>query len=168
MTAQIQRHGRAAILRALLLDRPAGATDEQLLVASKLNCTLKQINASLRAMHDSEQVRVSTTTGNRVWFLTTAMRKLLCMPDDGVAAARTDPPQAVRPAATGSNNCTTVLHKDHERLQIARDIAQFCAAGGRIEKLGVTPTRSSLTRRQINDATGDARRLRQEAKGAAA
>jgi hypothetical protein len=110
MTAKIQRHGRAAAIRALLLDRPAGATAEQL-IATGIDCTLKQLNNSLGAMFDADQVRASTTTGNKVWFLTTAMRKLMRGVDDQAATTIAAAARLERSTPTGSNNSTTVLHK---------------------------------------------------------
>lgn len=167
MTAKIQRHGRAAAIRALLLDRPAGATAEQLLAAG-LDCSLKHLNNSLGAMHDADQVRASITTGNKVWFLTTAMRKLMRGIDDQAAPPVAAAARLERSTPTGSNNSTTVLHKDQERQELARLMADFRKRGGAIQVLGTTAIRPSLTRRQINEANAEARNKRSEANGAAA
>lgn len=167
MTAKIQRHGRAAAIRALLLERPAGATAEQLLAAG-LDCSLKHLNSSLGAMHDADQVRASTTTGNKVWFLTTAMRKLMRDIDDQAAPPVAAAARLERSTPTGSNNSTTVLHKDQERQELARLMAEFRKRGGAIQVLGTTAIRPSLTRRQINEANAEARNKRSEANGAAA
>lgn len=167
MTAKIQRHGRAAAIRALLLDCPAGATAEQLLAAG-IDCSLEQLINSLGAMYRADQVRASTTTGNKVWFLTTAMRKLMRGIDD-----QDSPPVAAaahleRSSPTGSNNSTTVLHKDQERQDLARLMADFRKRGGAIQVLGNTAVRPSLTRRQINEANAEARNRRLSKNGAAA
>ncbi|WP_229296431.1 hypothetical protein [Stenotrophomonas nematodicola] len=68
---------------------------------------------------------------------------------------RTEAFQPSRP--TGSNNSTTVLHKDKDRQQIARQIAAFRKGGGAIEVLGNTPMRREPNRRQINDAAAATR-----------
>jgi hypothetical protein len=167
MTAKIQRHGRAAAIRALLLERPAGATAEQLL-ATGIDCSLKQLNNSLGAMHDADQVRASTTTGNKVWFLTTAMRKLMRGIDDQAAPPVAAAARLERSTPTGSNNSTTVLHKDQERQELARLMADFRKRGGAIQVLGTTAIRPSLTRRQINEANAEARNRRLSTNGAAA
>lgn len=167
MTAKIQRHGRAAAIRALLLDRPAGATAAQLLAAG-IDCSLKHLNNSLGAMYDADQVRASTTTGNKVWFLTTAMRKLMRGIDDQAAPPVAAAARLERSTPTGSNNSTTVLHKDQERQELAQLIADFRGLGGAIEVLGTTAIRQSLTRRQINDANAEARNRRTGTNGAAA
>lgn len=62
-----------------------------------------------------------------------------------------------RSQPTGSNNSTTVLHKDQERQEIAADLAAFRKRGGQIEVLGNTPLRRELSRRQINDAAASQR-----------
>lgn len=165
MTAKIQRHGRAAAIRALLLDRPAGATAEQLL-ATGIDCSLKQLNNSLGAMYDADQVRASTTTGNKVWFLTTAMRKLMRGIEDQAAPPVAAAARLERSTPTGSNNSTTVLHKDQERRGLARLMADFRKRGGAIQILGTTPIRPSLSRRQINDASAEARNRRMKGEGA--
>ncbi len=167
MTAKIQRHGRAAAIRALLLDRPAGATAEHLL-ATGIDCTLKQLNNSLGAMFDADQVRASTTTGNKVWFLTTAMRKLMRGVEDQAASPVAAAARLECSTPTGSNNSTTVLHKDQERQELAKLLADFRNRGGAIEVLGTSAIRPSLTRREINEANAEARNKRTEAKGAAA
>lgn len=61
---------------------------------------------------------------------------------------RTEAFQPSRP--TGSNNSTTVLHKDKERQRIAAELCAYRARGGRIQVLGNTPMRRELSRRQIN------------------
>ncbi|QHB73875.1 hypothetical protein GQ674_12810 [Stenotrophomonas sp. 364] len=73
-----------------------------------------------------------------------------------------------RPTPTGSNNSTTVLHKDQERQELEQLLADFRKRGGAIEVLGTTAIRPSLSRRQINEATAEARNKRSEANGAAA
>lgn len=88
MSVKIQQLGRAAAIRALLLDRPAGASVEELLAAGTLSCTLKQLNSSLAAMRDTGQVQVSITKGNRVWMLTTTMHWVMRTPDARVDAPR--------------------------------------------------------------------------------
>jgi len=167
MTAKIQRHGRAAAIRALLLDRRAGATAEQLL-ATGIECSLKQLNNSLGAMFDADQVRASTTTGNKVWFLTTAMRKLMRGIGDQAAPPVAAAARLERSTPTGSNNSTSVLQKDQERQELARLMADFRKRGGAIEILGTTAIRPSLTRRQINEANAEARNKRLSTNGAAA
>ncbi len=119
-------------------------------------------------MHDADQVRASTTTGNKVWFLTTAMRKLMRGIDDQAAPPVAAAARLERSTPTGSNNSTTVLHKDQERQELARLMADFRKRGGAIQILGTTAIRPSLTRRQINEANAEARNKRSEAKGAAA
>lgn len=164
MTIKVQRFGRAALVRSLLYTLPAGATAEQLIATGRLDCSHKQLSNSLGAMCDSGQVRISTTTGNKVWFLTDAMLKLMRTPDATVPPTRTPVECVMRGVPTGSNNSTTVLHRDRERLALAAQIAAFCLNGGTIQVLGNTPFRRELSRRQINDASGDARRTR-NAKG---
>lgn len=167
MTGKIQHFGRAAQIRGLLAGLPAGATDEQLLAAG-LECSLKQLNNSLNAMCDSEQVRSTTVAGNRVWSLTTAMQKLMRGDSDGAEPSREAAARVMRSAPTGSNNCTTVLHKDEERQKLAQLMRAFQMAGGKIEVLGNTGIRPCLSRRQINDASADARNRRMKAEGAPA
>lgn len=156
MTAKIQRHGRAASIRALLLDHPAGATAEQLLAAG-IDCSLKQLSGSLAAMRDTGQVQASITKGNRVWMLTTTMHRLMRTPDARVEPTRAAVARVMRSAPTGSHNSTTVQHKDRDRAVIADQLAAFRYAGGEIEVLGNTPTRRELSRRQINDAAASQR-----------
>lgn len=151
MTGKIQRFGRAAQIRGLLAALPAGATDEQLL-ATGLECSLKQLNNSLNAMCDSEQVRSTTVAGNRIWSLTTAMLKLMRGDSDGAEPSREAADRAVRSVPTGSSNSTTVLHKDEERQELAHLVRAFQKAGGNIEVLGNTVVRPCLSRRQVNDA----------------
>ena len=167
MTAKIQRHGRAAAIRALLLDLPAGATAEQLLAAG-IERSLKQLNNSLGAMFDVDQVRASITTGNKVWFLTTAMKRLMRGVEDQGAPSVAASAQLKRSMPTGSNSSTTVLHKDQERHELAQLLRDFHHRGGVIEILGATAIRPGLSRRQINDASAEARNKRNAANGAAA
>jgi hypothetical protein len=157
MSAKIQQFGRAAAIRALLLDRPAGASDEELLASGTLTCTLKQLNSSLAAMRDTGQVQVSITKGNRVWMLTTTMHRLMRTPDARVEPIRAAVARVMRSAPTGSHNSTTVQHKDRERAVIADQLAAFKRAGGKVEILGNTPDRQELSRRQINDAAAASR-----------
>lgn len=152
MSAKIQQFGRAAAIRALLLDRPAGASDEELLASGTLTCTLKQLNSSLAAMRDTGQVQVSITKGNRVWMLTTTMHKLMRTLDARMEPTRAAAARVMRSAPTGSHNSTTVQHKDRDRAVIADQLAAFRRAGGKVEVLGNTPVRQELSRRQINDA----------------
>jgi len=157
MSAKIQQFGRAAAIRALLLDRPAGASDEELLASGTLTCTLKQLNSSLAAMRDTGQVQVSITKGNRVWMLTTTMHRLMRTPDARVESTRAAVARVMRSAPTGSHNSTTVQHKDRDRAVIADQLAAFKRAGGKVEILGNTPVRQELSRRQINDAAAASR-----------
>lgn len=57
-----------------------------------------------------------------------------------------------RSMPTGSNNSTTVIHKDKERHELAELLASFRNSGGEIEVLGITRIRPNLSRRQINEA----------------
>jgi hypothetical protein len=167
MTGKIQRFGRAAQIRGLLAALPAGATDEQLLAAG-LECSIKQLNNSLNAMCDSEQVRSTTVAGNRVWSLTTAMLKHMRGDSNGAEPSRQSAARVMRSAPTGSNNSTTVLHKDEERQKLAHLVRAFQKAGGKIEVLGNTGIRPCLSRRQINDASADARNRHIKGDGARA
>lgn len=157
MSAKIQQFGRAAAIRALLLDRSAGASDEELLAAGTLTCTLKQLNSSLAAMRDTGQVQVSITKGIKVWMLTTTMHRLMRTPDARVEPTRAAVARVMRSAPTGSHNSTTVQHKDRDRAEIADQLAAFRRAGGKVELLGNTPVRQELSRRQINDAAAASR-----------
>jgi len=157
MSAKIQQFGRAAAIRTLLLDLPAGASAEELLAAGTLTCTLKQLNSSLAAMRDTGQVQASVTKGNRVWMLTTTMHRLMRTPDARVEPTRAAVARVMRSAPTGSHNSTTVQHKDRERAVIADQLAAFRRAGGKVEVLGNTPVRQELSRRQINDAAAASR-----------
>lgn len=157
MSAKIQQFGRAAAIRALLLDRPAGASDEELLASGTLTCTLKQLNSSLAAMRDTGQVQVSITKGNKVWMLTPTMHRLMRTPDARVEPTRAAVVRVTRSAPTGSHNSTTVQHKDRDRAVIADQLAAFKRAGGKVEILGNTPVRQELSRRQINDAAAASR-----------
>ncbi|WVK04410.1 hypothetical protein AB8807_01715 [Xanthomonas campestris pv. olitorii] len=47
---------------------------------------------------------------------------------------------------------STVRHKDHERTKLANDLKAFANSGGKVQKLGATPLRKSLSRRELNDA----------------
>lgn len=157
MSAKIQQFGRAAAIRALLLDLPAGASDEELLASGKLTCTHKQLNSSLAAMRDTGQVQVSITKGNRVWMLTPTMHRLMRTPDARVEPTRAAVARVMRSAPTGSHNSTTVQHKDRDRAVIADQLAAFKRAGGKVEILGNTPVRQELSRRQINDGAAASR-----------
>lgn len=157
MSAKIQQFGRAAAIRTLLLDLPAGASADELLAAGTLTCTLKQLNSSLAAMRDTGQVQASVTKGNRVWMLTTTMHRLMRTPDARVEPTRAAVARVMRSAPTGSHNSTTVQHKDRERAVIADQLAAFRRAGGKVEVLGNTPVRQELSRRQINDAAAASR-----------
>ncbi|WP_448130698.1 hypothetical protein [Stenotrophomonas rhizophila] len=157
MSAKIQQFGRAAAIRALLLDLPAGASVEELLAAGTLACTLKQLNSSLAAMRDTGQVQASITKGNRVWMLTATMHRLMRNPDARVEPTRAAVARVMRSAPTGSHNSTTVQHKDRDRAEIADQLAAFKSAGGKVEILGNTPVRQELSRRQINDASAASR-----------
>lgn len=46
---------------------------------------------------------------------------------------------------------STVRHKDRERADLASDLKAFTKRGGQVQKLGATPVRKSLSRREIND-----------------
>ncbi|AZM72874.1 hypothetical protein C9397_14430 [Xanthomonas vasicola pv. vasculorum] len=46
---------------------------------------------------------------------------------------------------------STVRHKDRERADLAAHLKAFAKCGGKIEKLGATPLRRSLSRREVND-----------------
>lgn len=157
MSVKIQQFGRAAAIRTLLLDLPAGASADELLAAGTLTCTLKQLNGSLAAMRDTGQVQASVTKGNRVWMLTTTMHRLMRTPDARVEPTRAAVARVMRSAPTGSHNSTTVQHKDRERAVIADQLAAFRRAGGKVEVLGNTPVRQELSRRQINDAAAASR-----------
>ncbi len=157
MSAKIQQFGRAAAIRTLLLDLPAGASAEELLAAGTLTCTLKQLNSSLAAMRDTGQVQASVTKGNRVWMLTTKMHRLMRTSDARVEPTRAAVARVMRSAPTGSHNSTTVQHKDRDRAVIADQLAAFRRAGGKVEVLGNTPVRQELSRRQINDAAAAGR-----------
>jgi hypothetical protein len=157
MSAKIQQFGRAAAIRTLLLDLPAGASADELLAAGTLTCTLKQLNSSLAAMRDTGQVQASITKGNRVWMLTTTMHRLMRTPDARVEPTRAAVVRVMRSAPTGSHNSTTVQHKDRDRAEIADQLAAFHRAGGKVEILGNTPVRQELSRRQINDAAAASR-----------
>lgn len=157
MSAKIQQFGRAAAIRTLLLDLPAGASAEELLAAGTLTCTLKQLNSSLAAMRDTGQLQASVTKGNRVWMLTTTMHRLMRTPDARVEPTRAAVARVMRSVPTGSHNSTTVQHKDRERTVIADQLAAFRRAGGKVEILGNTPVRQELSRRQINDAAAASR-----------
>lgn len=156
MTAKFQRHGRAASIRALLLDRSAGATTEQLLAAG-IDCSPKQLNSSLAAMCDTGQVQASINRGARIWMLTPTMHRLMRTPDARVQPTRAAAARVMRSAPTGSHNSTTVQHKDRERAELAEQIATFKRAGGKVEILGNTPARREMSRREINDASGSQR-----------
>ncbi|CAE6728793.1 hypothetical protein XAC301_11260 [Xanthomonas arboricola pv. corylina] len=45
----------------------------------------------------------------------------------------------------------TVRHKDCERADLANDLTAFAKRGGTVQKLGSTPVRKSLSRREVND-----------------
>jgi hypothetical protein len=62
-----------------------------------------------------------------------------------------------RSMPTGSNNSTTVIHKDKERHELAELLASFRKSGGEIEVLGITRISPNLTRRQINEARAPGR-----------
>ncbi|APP84405.1 hypothetical protein FHY25_001528 [Xanthomonas arboricola] len=47
---------------------------------------------------------------------------------------------------------STVRHKDRERAELANDLKAFAKRGGKVQKLGATPVRKSLSRREVNDA----------------
>ncbi|PPT44544.1 hypothetical protein XarbCFBP8132_00595 [Xanthomonas arboricola] len=47
---------------------------------------------------------------------------------------------------------STVRHKDRERADLANDLKAFAKRGGKVEKLGATSVRRSLSRREVNDA----------------
>lgn len=47
---------------------------------------------------------------------------------------------------------STVRHKDRERANLANDLKAFAKRGGKVQKLGATPVRKSLSRREVNDA----------------
>ncbi|MCC8619116.1 hypothetical protein [Xanthomonas vesicatoria] len=46
---------------------------------------------------------------------------------------------------------STVRHKDRERADLAAHLKAFAKRGGKVEKLGATPLRKSLSRREVND-----------------
>ncbi|MBB5860207.1 hypothetical protein [Xanthomonas arboricola] len=47
---------------------------------------------------------------------------------------------------------STVRHKERERANLANDLKAFAKRGGKVQKLGATPVRKSLSRREFNDA----------------
>lgn len=71
-----------------------------------------------------------------------------------------------RSMPTGSNNSTTVIHKDKERHELAELLASFRKSGGEIEVLGITRLRPNLTRRQVNDARAPGRNRPKENESA--
>lgn len=160
MTARIQRFGRAAQIRTYLATLPPneGATAEQIIAGARLDCTNGKLSSSLSAMCDTGQAVALTWKGKRTWALSGAMHKLMRAQD--TQPTRRAAASAARPMPTGSNNSTTVLHKDQERQELAHLLAEFRKRGGKIEVLGTTPIRAHMTRRQVNDADGDSRRAR--------
>jgi len=154
MSAKIQRFGRAAQIREALLGLPAGANEDQLLASGKLTCTPKELKSSLAAMVDTDQLRVSTATGDRVWSLTQTMQKLMREANTRATPSRSAAARVVRTTPNGDQYSTTIQHKDRERQALAQLLADFRKAGGEIEVLGTTPIRSSLTRRQVIESSG--------------
>ncbi|WP_372165325.1 hypothetical protein [Xanthomonas euvesicatoria] len=65
---------------------------------------------------------------------------------------------------------STVRHKDRERADLATHLKAFARRGGKVEKLGATPVRRSLSRREVNDArlaqstAGKSEHIRQDAQ----
>lgn len=47
---------------------------------------------------------------------------------------------------------STVRHKDRECADLANDLKVLAKHGGKVQKLGTTPVRKSLSRREVNDA----------------
>lgn len=47
---------------------------------------------------------------------------------------------------------STVRHKDRERADLAAHLETFAKRGGKLQKLGPTSVRRSLSRREVNDA----------------
>ncbi|ASL01132.1 hypothetical protein NY98_19575 [Xanthomonas citri pv. fuscans] len=46
---------------------------------------------------------------------------------------------------------STVRHKNRERTDLAAHLKAFAKCGGKVEKLGATHLRKSLSRREVND-----------------
>lgn len=164
MSARIQPHGRAALIREVLTAFPAGATTAEIKVAGEMPESLKVIGTSLIHMRESDQVVMSMGDNCIRWTLTPKIRQAMArIKSLATSQARV----ASRPApahSRASDGATTIRHKEKDRAELERLIAAFQKAGGKIQVLSNTPLKSLLNRRQVVEGGIERRAVRGGAK----
>lgn len=152
----IQRHGRAARIREVLVHFPAGATVAQIIAAGGIKATAYAVGKSLVSMREQDQVVMSMGNNRLLWALAPRLRQAMAaMIGRSVAGPRCPPSM---PRFRADDSATTIRHREKDRQALAAQLAAFQKAGGRIEVLGNTPIRPSRTRREVIQGTGSAAR----------
>lgn len=151
----IQRQGRAARIREVLVHFPAGATVAQIIAAGGIKATASVVGKSLVSMREQDQVVMSMGNNCVLWALAPLLRQAMAalVGRSTAAGPRCPPPM---PRMRADDSATTIRHREKDRQALAAQLAAFQKAGGRIEVLGNTPIRPGRTRREVIQGTESA------------
>ncbi|HYQ23973.1 hypothetical protein [Stenotrophomonas sp.] len=161
MSTSTQHTGRADLVRKALAQFPQGATIEQLKTIGRVNASSHAISLTLTGLARTGHATCARSGRTGIWRLAPHVQHAIAP----LRAAEPRERRTCRALVTAlpengraSDASTTVRHKDYERDQLAEDLAAFRAKGGRIEQLGTTPLRPTLSRHAANHG-GDMDRL---------
>jgi len=153
MSTSAQHTGRADLVRKALAQFPQGATIEQLRTIGRVNAPSHVISHTLTGLARSGHATCARSGRTGIWRLAGHVQHAIAP----LRAAEPRERRTFRALVTAlpengraSDASTTVRHKDYERDQLAEDLAAFRAKGGRIEQLGTTPLRPTLSRHAAN------------------
>ncbi|WP_329914533.1 hypothetical protein [Stenotrophomonas sp. SMYL86] len=153
MSTRPQHTGRADLVRKALAQFPQGATIEQLRTIGRINASTHAISHTLTGLARSGHATCARSGRTGIWRLAGHVQHAIAP----LRAAEPRERRTYRALVTAlpengrtSDASTTVRHKDYERDQLAEDLAAFRAKGGRIEQLGTTPLRPTLSRHAAN------------------
>lgn len=153
MSIRPQHTGRADLVRKALAQFPQGATIEQLRTIGRINASTHAISHTLTGLARSGHATCARSGRTGIWRLAGHVQHAIAP----LRAAEPRERRTYRALVTAlpengrtSDASTTVRHKDYERDQLAEDLAAFRAKGGRIEQLGTTPLRPTLSRHAAN------------------
>ena len=153
MNTSPQRTGRADVVRKALAQFPQGATIEQLRTIGRVNASSHVISHTLTGLARSGQAICARSGRTGIWRLAGHVQHAIApLPAAEPRERRTFRAlvTALPESGRASDASTTVRHKDYERDQLAEDLVAFRAKGGRIEQLGTTPLRPTLSRHTAN------------------
>ncbi len=153
MSTSAQHTDRADLVRKALAQFPQGATIEQLRTIGRINESSHVISHTLTGLARSGHATCARSGRTGIWRLAGHVQHAIAP----LRAAEPRERRTFRALVTAlpkngraSDASTTVRHKDYERDQLAEDLAAFRAKGGRIEQLGTTPLRPTLSRHAAN------------------